>query len=427
MNPHDHIDDYVDGLLSPAERARFERALDADATLRTEVAAVEDLKARAAALPSTATPSPDLWDRIATELDQTPQRPRRWPWVAAGAVAALAAVMLLSVAAGGLWAWWPTGVSGPSADLAVARGQELLKRGEIAASRSAFEEALQSEPSHAEASTSLAFTQLITGDYRAADATLATALTHATAERAPALHLRRALVAQRAHRLDDVQSHGERSGLPAGLVLAAEVYLADAEADAAIPLLRRARQGDDPVVAETARRYLTYLADTESGRAQLAEAVALWALGQRGEGVETAYELLLFMPGRTERRDEELLLWAGRAVASGQPVLAGDLLDSMASPPAGHAWRVQATRAMVSVADGDIDEALDRFSMLEEGGAPLDGLADARLTAASLVPDHPTRRRLLADLGGPGAALLLDDPSRLEERDSALAAYLRRR
>ncbi|MFK7931259.1 MAG: tetratricopeptide repeat protein, partial [Myxococcota bacterium] len=348
------------------------------------------------------------------------------PWMAMGMVTLLAASLLVAaVGAVAAVAWSLSGDPGPPQ--ALAAGREALHAQDFDAAFAAFEEAATQAPEDVDVAAALAYAHLLKGQLDEADAELARALDVASPAQQPALHLRRALVAQRRGDLDGVQRHGVRSDIPAGLVMAAEVHLADAESDVAVPLLQRAASGDDVIVADTAKRYLTYLSDSESGRAQLAEAVAMWALGQRQESVESSYELLLFVPERTPGRDAELLLWAGRAVVSGQPVIAEDLLDSMTSPPPGHAWRVQATRAMVSVADGRVQDALEHFEMLEQAGAPLDGLADARLTAASLVQDSGVRGQLLADLRGPAAALLLDDPSRLEERDTALAAYLRDR
>src|SRR5690606_36358243 len=92
---------------------------------------------------------------------------------------------------------------------------------------------------------------------------------------------------------------------------------------------------------------------------------------------------------------------------SGQADVAQSLLDEIDFPPEGQAWRVQATRALVHVARGEVDEAAHLLDALVAGGAPADGVADARATACALVNDPEVAARLVGDLATPAAARCL--------------------
>lgn len=442
MSTQEQIDAYVDGALSPAERAAFERALAQDPDLRAAVDATLSLQRRAAELPTEATPSADLWPDLEARLAGERSGGGRWMW-AIGGVAGLAAVAAALLVAVGVGVWstglldgdavvadgagdaWRLPWTRPPTDGAVAAGHAYLRDGDLPGAMAAFEAALAADPDDVEACSGVGYMRLLSGDYTGADEVLDHALQVADAEQRPALLLRRAIVAQRSGDLESMQRHGEASGLGPGLVLAAELYLADAEADAAIPLLRRAAASDDPVVAGTARSYLDDLADVETGRAQLAEATALWALAQYDEAVETAEELLVYLPIDEGTRDSDLLLWAGRAATQGHPGIAGSLIDEMGAAPAGQAWRVEATRALIFVADGDLDGAVALLQALQDGGAPVDGLRDARLTAASLVDDPDSSRLLLAGLGGPEAALVAADATLVTDDSTPLSRFVR--
>jgi tetratricopeptide (TPR) repeat protein len=240
-----------------------------------------------------------------------------------------------------------------------------------------------------------AYSMLLQGQYESADEMLEKA--EATAgENVGKVKLRRALVALKAKDLDGVREHGQKSGLPAGALLAAEVLMADAENDEAMDLLRVAREGSGEV-AETANQYLAMLTSDEPSRRGIAEATALWALGERNVACEAVEEAAKSLPDDAEDKNELLLVWAGRAVTSGSPGVAMGLLDVMEFPPEGQAWRVQATRALIAIADGEGARGLAIFNNLAEGGAPADGLADARATAIGLTDDAELAKQLAGD------------------------------
>lgn len=278
----------------------------------------------------------------------------------------------------------------PDVNQIVAPAMGKLTDGDLPGALSAYEGIAKENPTIPEAQIGLAYVQMLAGQNDKADSTLKSILDIEKLEDdvRNEVYLRRALVALRAGEVEDVKDFGEKSNLPAGQVLAAEVYLADAESDAAIPLLEKAASGGSGSIKQAAQTYLDYLGDQETGRAQIAEATALWALGQRSDACEAAEDLLRFLPVEYEQRDQMLLLWANRAVTSGQPGIAEGLLDEMSgAPDPDQVWRMQATRALISVANGEHDAGIETFTQLGQGGAPTDGLADAIATAAAISGD----------------------------------------
>jgi hypothetical protein len=208
---------------------------------------------------------------------------------------------------------------------------------------------------------------------------------------------------------DAVGEHAEASGLPAGKVLMAELALADGEQDEAVELLSGVREIPGPV-GDAADGYLTLLEDPDPSVAGLAENYALWALGERSVAVRSVEEVVKAMPEDSDRKATELLLWAGRAVSEGETQVASNLLEAISFPPPGQAWRVMATRAIITCADvssgdGDPEACVAGFEDLE-GKAPADGLLHARATAAmlagdgnlagQLLPDHPNAASAMA-------------------------------
>lgn len=323
----------------------------------------------------------------------------------------------------------------PNADEVVAPAMDKLKEGDLPGAMAEYKSLAEQHPDVIEVQIGLSYTQMLAGNFDAADGTLSKALDtpELPDDKKAELTLRRALIALRQGNLEKTQQYGESSGLPAGMVLAAEVYLGDAEADSARPLLEKAAASGSGTVKQAAQSYLDALDDADSGRAQLAEATALWALGQRNEACETAEELLRFLPPELESRDEMLLLWAGRSVTSGRPGVAEGLLDEMGQAPGGQAWRVQATRSLIAVANEDYEGARAILSALGEAGAPADGLADAIATAAAISTDADFAREIGAGVESSAIARGLlaagadDAAAAAAPSSSMLARYLEKK
>ena len=127
---------------------------------------------------------------------------------------------------------------------------------------------------------------------------------------------------------------------------------------------------------------------------------SLWSLGLREEACEGVDELLREL--ERDDRDELLILWAGRAVTSGQTAVARSLLDAV-EDAGEHIWRVQATAAMVDVVDEQYDSAKATFETLtmlaDAGQISRAGVLDAKATAAALSKDRAFAKALLAGVG----------------------------
>lgn len=290
----------------------------------------------------------------------------------------------------------------------VEEANQALKDGDLPGAAAQYDELASSHSSSVHVAIGKAYTQLLAGDYAGADATLA-AVEEGAGEMLGEVKLRRALVALEAgDDLEPVKRHGAASGLPEGRLLAAEVHLVDLESDEASALFREL-SSEGGTVGNTAATYLRMLDSGDQIQIGLAEVTALWALGDRQVACESAEELVKALPEDDETKSAQVLLWAGRAATSGVPQVGSNLLDELAFPPEGQAWRVQATRAIIAAAQGEADEAIRILDALEEGGAPADGLADARATACALVSDKPKARLIVGELESPAVARCLSE------------------
>jgi hypothetical protein len=306
-------------------------------------------------------------------------------------------------------------ISGTSAD-PVAEADSLLATGDVPGAIAGYEAALASDPTNVEAAVGVAYGAYLADDLGRADEVLASAEANA-GERLGEIKLRRALVAL-ASGDDSLRDHAEASGLPAGTLLVAELALADGEQEEAVELLTPLRDAAGPV-GDAADGYLTLLEDPDPSVAGLAENYALWALGERSVAVRSVEEVVKAMPEDSDRKATELLIWAGRAVSEGETQVASNLLEAISFPPPGQAWRVMATRAIITCADvvtedSTPEDCLAGFAELE-GKAPADGLLHARATAAmlsgdgnltaQLLPEHPNAASAMAALNSGDAEL----------------------
>jgi hypothetical protein len=286
---------------------------------------------------------------------------------------------------------------------AIEEADGKLKAGDLAGAAAKYDEAVQKAPTNLDAASGAAYMKVLGGDFAAADALLAA--TEATAgPKLGEVKLRRALVAVEAGDIDKVKEFASASNLPAGQLLAAEAELADGNRDAAKTLLEGAKAGGGGV-GTTATSYLDLMGDANPLVAGLSEAQALWALGKRKVAVRSVEDLVKAYAETREDGGDQLLLWAGRAAAVGETGIAYNLLDSITVPPAGQAWRVQATRAIATCVDGDGTKCQEMFTAIQPS-APADGFADARATAALAIADKDpaTAKALLEGLSGDAAA-----------------------
>ncbi len=287
------------------------------------------------------------------------------------------------------------GIGGDPAAEAVSAAKETLRSGDLPSSAAALEAAYADNPGSLDAAIGASYAAYMQGQYDKAEQILVASLELDPAKKGE-LMLRRALVALASGDLDLVREHGEASGLPAGQLLAAEVALADGERDAASALLRVAKGGGGEIAA-AASDYLELMEDADPRVQGLSEAQALWALGERRVAVRSVEELVKSLPEDREDKAELLLVWAGRAAAAGESLVASNLVESIDFPPAGQQWRVIATRAIVACSEGDGERCGTLLTSIEKG-APPDGLRDARATAAILLAPHDAAKA--ADIAG---------------------------
>ncbi len=288
----------------------------------------------------------------------------------------------------------------------------LAKKGNLPEAKDKYAQALKDNPDSVYAMEGDAYAKMLAGDFDGADAALSKAEKKATEggdaykDEVKKIKVRRAIVALQSGNLDNVKKFGKDSGDPVGQVLAAEVFIADAETDEALKLLKEAEKADGEV-GQTAKTYVAMLESEDPLNQGLAAASALWALGQRDLAVEAAEETVRMLPEEREDKSELLLIWAGRAVTSGRPAIATGLLDAMSAPPPENAWRVEATKGMIAIAEGRDDEGVGVFAALASAGAPADGLSDALATACALTKNVETATTLAGSVESVAAARCL--------------------
>lgn len=285
----------------------------------------------------------------------------------------------------------------------VAEAEAKLKTGDLDGAAAVYDAGLQKSPGNVDLVSGAAYVKLLQGNPAAADTLLASA--EATAgPRLGEVKMRRALVAMKTGDLDAVKKQATEAGTPEAKLIVAEVSLADGDKATAKTQLE-AIQGEAGPVGETATAYLGLINDADSRVAGLSEVQALWALGQRPIAVRSVEELVVAYASVREDGPEQLLLWAGRAATVGEPAIATNLLDAIPVAPPGQVWRLQATRALVSCAEGNGAECFAGFERISTI-SPADGYADARATAALLIAerDGETAKRLLEGQAGDAAA-----------------------
>jgi len=309
-------------------------------------------------------------------------------------------------------------------DLTTAEAQ--LASGDLPAAADAYTEAAAAAPTHVEAATGAAYAALLQGNHAAADKYLAAAQASLEAP-SPELTLRRALVALEAGKLEEMSAFGKASGLDAGLLLAAEYALAEGELEDAAELLKGIKSSGP--VSDAARQYLALIEDEDPLVSGLSETYALWALGEKKVAVRSVDDIFKALPEDQEGRDEMLLMWASRAASVGETDIARSMLDSVLFLPQGQSWRKTATSAIISCAEGDAAGCLAAFEKLE--GAPSDGVADAKATAAVLIAgqDRDAAAQLAGSVRSDAAARALleaGDRSAAQQAASsgALKSYL---
>ena len=278
----------------------------------------------------------------------------------------------------------PASPATPDTSQQIAQAKAALIDADLDAAAASYEAALRADPTNTEAGVGRAYVAAMSGDLDGADKLLAAVQATAGAKTGE-VQLRRALLAAQRGDAEAVIAQGTASGTPAGKLMAAEALLTELEHDAALELLREV-VADDSAVGEAASRYLEFLEDEDPTVAAMAENYALWSMGEHSVAVSSVAPLIRAI-SESDWKNQELLVWAGRAAAVGEPQAASDLLESIAFAPKGQSWRVRATRAMIRCAEQDVRACVDGFAQLE-GAAPPVGLMHAKATAAMVLDEE---------------------------------------
>lgn len=313
--------------------------------------------------------------------------------------------VVLAIAVG--WALGCANLFGGGAEdvTLVAPAEQLLATGDLPGAAKEYERLYAENPNSVQAAVGLSYVYLLAGQIVKADTVLAE-IEPKAGDKAGEIRLRRALVALEAKDLDRVKMLVSSSELPEGKLLAAEVHLVDLETDQAIPLLKEvAALGG--VVGETATTYLSLLESSDQHKASLAEASALWALGDRPGACEAVKESLKALAEDDPDKDTLLLLWAGRALVSDRVDVAKSLMDG-AFAPEGQQWRFNATQAMISLVEGKTVEAVATLKGLQDDpSVPRAGIEDALATACALTRDPTVAAKLVEGVESAAAARCL--------------------
>jgi tetratricopeptide (TPR) repeat protein len=289
----------------------------------------------------------------------------------------------------------------------VVEAQALLTEGQFPAALQAYNSLAKEHPESVHVAMGQAYVLMLAGDYTGADAVLA-AVRENAGDQLGLLNMRRAVVAVRAGDLDDAKKRGEASGMPAGLLLAAECHLLEGDDEDRAPELLEQALSAGGVIGDVAEEYLALIDEHFT----VAEATATWAILGRipnagdedellAQSISDVVEALESMDD-TEELQTTRLVWAGRAVVAGEPQAAKDLLGQISGLPEEERWRQFAILAMVEASAGNDEGAALYFDMLDD--APADGVADARATAASLATSKKAARMYISGLTSDAAA-----------------------
>ena len=286
----------------------------------------------------------------------------------------------------------------------LKEAQTMLENGQISSANSAYLAILKEDPKQVEAATGAAYVSMLKGDYGKAEELLAEVIksVESAGGNSGDVYLRRAFVVVEQKEYSVAQQHALASKLDFGKVLAAEIFLIDGETEEAIKLLKNVSGNPSKKLAT---QYLTLLESDNSWLPPYAEAQASWALKDYELAVRSVGSMLGKLEGVIPNYEQEVLLWASRAAAVGQPEISHSLLAlNLAGLPDVQKWRVTATRAMASYVEGDIVKGETLLGSLTD--APARGIQHVKLTTAMIIreKDPETAQALLKDLDGTSAA-----------------------
>ena len=285
--------------------------------------------------------------------------------------------------------------SAPDVSGVLQDADQKLSMGDFPAAQSIFEKALEQDPNNHNALTGVAYLSMIQGDYSSADEVLSKAQSavnldsEGSKEILAALLLRRGMIAIRDGAFTKALQYCVQSELPAGYLFAAEISITEGEHEDALEYLNRV-QSSDSKIRRIVSEYTDLLEESSDWGVLLAESQASWALGDYKVAVRTVKSPLLdWLTQENPKEHDLILLWAGRAASIGEVSVGNELLNAVSKIRQSQVWRVEATRAILSCAAPDAAQrklCLEQFSQISM--APIEGIDDAKVTAARLVAEQ---------------------------------------
>ena len=220
---------------------------------------------------------------------------------------------------------------------------------------------------------------------------------------------------------DKVKVLGEKSEIPQGLLLVAEIQIIDGEYEKAEENLNKVYQSGETSLQELASSYMDDLANDE--RQLIAEAQARWALGDRKIAVKVVKKPLInYMSAQESGSQDELILWASRALSVGNLATAEELINIVRRTSKDQIWRVNATKVLINCAKSGksgvgLDICVEELSQLQ---GPEDGLIDAHVMAAYFIQEKSPKvaKEILRDIENDAAAAIYYNMSETSEAES---------
>ena len=306
--------------------------------------------------------------------------------------------------------------------------KSALQKGDIITAEKNFLDALVVDEKNIDALLGDSYILFLKKDFAKADSVLTKAQVVAKETEQPQkikeIFFRRALIALEEGAFDKVKVLAEKSEIPQGLLLVAEIQIIDGEYQAAKDNLNKVSQVGDTSLRDLALSYLNDL-DNED-RQLIAEAQARWALGDRKIAVKVVKKpLLSYISSQENGSHDEGILWASRALSVGNSTAAEELINSVRRTSKDQKWRVNATQVLLTCAKAGksgvgLDLCVEELSQLQ---GPEDGLIDTHVMAAYLIQEKSPKvaKEILEEIQNNSAAAIyynLNERSEAESRGS---------
>lgn len=313
----------------------------------------------------------------------------------------------------------------PDVSEELGSAKAALQQGDIAKAKGEYRKALTVDSKNIDALIGHSYVLLLEKEFSKADSMLTEAQVAAKESEQNQIikevFFRRALVALEEKSFDKVKVLGQKSELPQGFLLVAEIQIIDGEYQEAESNLNKVLQTGEPALQKLASSYLDDLSSDD--RQMIAEAQARWALGDRKIAVKVVKKpLLSYIANVSKKSHDEAILWSSRALAVGNISTAQELINSVRRTSKDQGWRVNAVKTLITCASAGksgvgIDTCVDELSQLS---GPEDGLIDVHVTAAQFIHSKSAKaaKELLSGIENDAAAYVYYQMGSTSEAES---------